>query len=117
MIIKDFGMDTASLAGPLDAKLAAVRQAGFAQVMISASDVVGHPGGFAAGVRAVRNSGLAVTGLKALPISTGSMVGCASTRWMSQNLCWKSAGNSDPHASGRGVDINSRQHKYRRARP
>jgi sugar phosphate isomerase/epimerase len=66
MIIKDFGMDTASLAGPLDAKLAAVRQAGFAQVMISASDVVGHPGGFAAGVRAVRNSGLAVTGLKAL---------------------------------------------------
>lgn len=66
MIIKDFGMDTASLAGPLDAKLAAVRQAGFAQVMISASDVVGHPAGFAAGVRAVRNSGLAVTGLKAL---------------------------------------------------
>jgi sugar phosphate isomerase/epimerase len=66
MIIKDFGMDTASLAGPLEAKLAAVRQAGFAQVMISASDVVGHPGGFAAGVRAVRNSGLAVTGLKAL---------------------------------------------------
>jgi sugar phosphate isomerase/epimerase len=66
MIIKDFGMDTASLAGPLDTKLAAVRQAGFAQVMISASDVVGHPGGFAAGVHAVRNSGLAVTGLKAL---------------------------------------------------
>jgi sugar phosphate isomerase/epimerase len=66
MIIKDFGMDTTSLAGPLDAKLEAVRQAGFAQVMISASDVVGHPGGFAAGVHAVRNSGLAVTGLKAL---------------------------------------------------
>src|ERR1022692_678267 len=66
MILKDFGMDTASLSGPLDTKLAAVRQAGFAQVMISASDVVGHPGGFAAGVRAVRNSGLAVTGLKAL---------------------------------------------------
>jgi sugar phosphate isomerase/epimerase len=66
MIIKDFGMDTASLTGPLEAKLTAVRQAGFAQVMIAASDVVGHPGGFAAGVRAVRNSGLAVTGLKAL---------------------------------------------------
>ena len=66
MIISNFGMDTASLAGPLDAKLAAVRQAGFSQVMISASDIVGHPGGFAAGVRAVRNSGLAVTGLKTL---------------------------------------------------
>ena len=66
MIIRDFGMDTASLAGPLDAKLAAVRRAGFSQVMISASDVVGHPGGVADGIRAVRNSGLAVTGLETL---------------------------------------------------
>ena len=66
MIFNDFGMDTASLAGPLDGKLAAVRRAGFSQVMISASDVVGHPGGVAAGVRAVRDSGLAVTGLEAL---------------------------------------------------
>ena len=66
MIISNFGMDTASLAGPLEAKLAAVRQAGFSQVMISASDIVGHPGGVVAGARAVRNSGLAVTGLKAL---------------------------------------------------
>jgi sugar phosphate isomerase/epimerase len=66
MIIGDFGMDTASLAGPLDGKLAAIRRAGFSQVMISASDVVGHPGGVAAGIRAVRNSGLAATGLKSL---------------------------------------------------
>jgi len=66
MIFGDVGMDTASLAGPLDGKLAAVRRAGFSQVMISASDVVGHPGGVAAGVRAVRDSGLAVTGLEAL---------------------------------------------------
>ena len=66
MIFTDFGMDTASLAGPLDGKLAAVRRAGFSQVMISASDVVGYPGGVAAGVRAVRDSGLAVTGLEAL---------------------------------------------------
>ena len=43
MIFHDFGMDTASLAGSLESKLAAVRQAGFSQVMISASDVVGHP--------------------------------------------------------------------------
>ncbi len=66
MIIRDFGMDTASLAGPLDAKLEAIRRAGFSQVMISASEIVGHPGGVAAGVRAVRDSGLAVTGLEAL---------------------------------------------------
>ncbi len=66
MTFHDFGMDTASLAGPLDAKLAAVREAGFAQVMIAAADVVGHPGGTAAGIRAVRDSGLEVTGLEAL---------------------------------------------------
>ena len=66
MIFSDFGMDTASLAGSLEVKLAAVRGAGFSQVMISAADVVGHPGGVAAGIRAVRASGLRVTGLEAL---------------------------------------------------
>jgi hypothetical protein len=34
--IDDFGMDTITLAGPLDAKLAAMRAAGFTQVMIRA---------------------------------------------------------------------------------
>ena len=66
MIFNDIGMDTASLAGPLEGKLAAVRRAGFSQVMISAGDVVGHPGGVAAGIRAVRDSGLCVTGVEAL---------------------------------------------------
>jgi sugar phosphate isomerase/epimerase len=66
MIFNDFGMDTASLAGSLESKLAAIRQAGFTQVMISAGDVVGHPAGIAAGVRAIRESGLRVTGLEAL---------------------------------------------------
>lgn len=66
MIFGDFGMDTASLAGSLETKLAAVGRAGFPQVMISAGDVVGHPDGVAAGVRAVRASGLSVTGLEAL---------------------------------------------------
>ena len=40
MIFGDFGMDTASLAGALETKLAAVRRAGFSQVMIAAGDVV-----------------------------------------------------------------------------
>ena len=66
MIFNDFGMDTASMAGSLEGKLAAVGQAGFTQVMISAGDVVGHPAGTAAGVRAIRESGLRVTGLEAL---------------------------------------------------
>jgi sugar phosphate isomerase/epimerase len=34
--------------------------------MVSASEVVGHPGGVDAGIRAVRDSGLAVTGLEML---------------------------------------------------
>ena len=66
MIFHDIGMATASLAGSLETKLAAVRRAGFSQVMIAAADVVSHPGGTAAGVRAVRASGLEVTGLEAL---------------------------------------------------
>ena len=62
----DFGVDTISFAGPLEAKLDAVRAAGFTQVMLGARDVVGHPAGFDAAVRAVRASGLRVTGFQVL---------------------------------------------------
>ena len=62
----DFGMDTISLAGPLEAKLKAIRDAGFNQVMLSARDVVGHPDGLDAAVRVVKNSGLRVTGFQVL---------------------------------------------------
>jgi len=64
--IKDFGMDTISLAGPLEAKLKAVRAAGFSQIMLSARDIVGHPEGLDAAVAAVRSSGLRVTGFQVL---------------------------------------------------
>ena len=66
MNYNDFGMDTASLAGSLESKLGAIRGAGFSQVMLSATDIVGHPQGTRAGIRAIRDSGLAVTGLEAL---------------------------------------------------
>ena len=62
----DFGMDTISLAGPLEAKLKAIREAGFGQVMLSARDVVGHPEGLDAAVRVVKHSGLRVTGFQVL---------------------------------------------------
>lgn len=62
----DFGMDTISLAGPLEAKLQAIAEAGFSQVMLSAGDVVGHPAGLDAAVQAVRRSGLRVTGFQVL---------------------------------------------------
>jgi sugar phosphate isomerase/epimerase len=61
-----FGMDTITLAGPLEAKLRAVREAGFTQIMLSAQDIVGHPGGEAAAIAAVHQSGLRVTGFQVL---------------------------------------------------
>lgn len=64
--VDDFGVDTISLAGPLEAKLRAVREAGFSQIMLSARDVVGHPQGLEAAARAVRESGLRVTGFQVL---------------------------------------------------
>ena len=64
--VADFGMDTISLAGPLEAKLAAVKAAGFGQIMLAARDIVGHPEGIEAAVHAVRNSGLRVTGFQVL---------------------------------------------------
>jgi sugar phosphate isomerase/epimerase len=61
-----FGMDTISLAGPLEAKLDAMRAAGFEQVMLKANDLVGHPQGWRAAVSAVKASGLRGTGFQVL---------------------------------------------------
>lgn len=65
-VLDGFGMDTITLAGPLEAKLAAMADAGFSQVMLSARDIVGHPGGVPAAVAAVRASGLRPTGFQVL---------------------------------------------------
>ena len=62
----DFGMDTISIAGPLEAKLRTIRDAGFAQVMLSAGDIAGHAGGSGAAIRAVKESGLRVTAFQPL---------------------------------------------------
>ena len=66
MNFNDFGIDSASLAGSLETRLAAAKEAGFSQVMISATDIVGHPSNTEAAVRAIKGSGLRVTGLEAL---------------------------------------------------
>ncbi len=65
-LIDGFGMDTITLNGPLEAKLAAMKAAGFTQVMLGARDIAGHPGGVAAAVDAVRASGLRPTGFQVL---------------------------------------------------
>jgi sugar phosphate isomerase/epimerase len=64
--ILDFGMDTISMSGTLPAKLKAIREAGFSQVMLSARDLAGHAEGIDAAAEAVRNSGLRVTGFQVL---------------------------------------------------
>ena len=66
MNIDQFGMDTITLAGPLEAKLRAVRDAGFSQIMLQARDIAGHPDGEGAAIEAVRTSGLRVTGFQVL---------------------------------------------------
>jgi 4-hydroxyphenylpyruvate dioxygenase len=65
-IISGFGMDTISLAGPIEAKLEAMQRAGFSQVMLKANDLVGHPQGLDAAVKAVKASGLRGTGFQVL---------------------------------------------------
>jgi len=66
MNLDHFGMDTITLAGPLEAKLGAIGAAGFTQVMLNANDLAGHPAGPDAAIEAVRKSGLRVTGFQVL---------------------------------------------------
>jgi len=64
--IADMGMDTISMSGTLPMKLAAIRDAGFSQVMLSAKDLAGHAEGIPAAIDAVKSSGLRVTGFQVL---------------------------------------------------
>jgi len=64
--IRSFGMDTITLAGPLEAKLDAMAEAGFSQVMLKANDLVSHAEGWHAAVKAVHASGLRATGFQVL---------------------------------------------------
>jgi sugar phosphate isomerase/epimerase len=65
-LLDGYGMDTITLAGTLEAKLAAMKGAGFSQVMLMARDLVTHPGGVQAAVAAVQASGMRPTGFQVL---------------------------------------------------
>jgi sugar phosphate isomerase/epimerase len=65
-LLDGYGMDTITMAGPSEAKLEAMKGAGFSQVMLMARDLVGHPGGVKAAVKAVQESGLRPTGFQVL---------------------------------------------------
>jgi sugar phosphate isomerase/epimerase len=66
MFIRDFGFDTITMSGTLPGKLAAIREACFGQVMLSARDLSTHAGGVDDAIRAVKASGLRVTGFQVL---------------------------------------------------
>ncbi len=66
MNLSNFGMDTITLAGTLEAKLDASRVAGFSQLMLWAKDLVNYPGGLDAAVQLVRNSAIRVTGIQVM---------------------------------------------------
>jgi sugar phosphate isomerase/epimerase len=65
-LLDGYGMDTITMAGTLEAKLAAMKAVGFSQVMLMARDLVTHPGGVKAAVEAVRQSGMRPTGFQVL---------------------------------------------------
>jgi 2-keto-myo-inositol isomerase len=66
MNLSNFGPDSITLPGSLEAKLAATRAAGFSQIMLWAKDISGHPQGTQAAIDAVRASGLRVTGIQVM---------------------------------------------------
>lgn len=66
MNLANFGMDSVTLAGPLESKLRACRVAGFSQIMLWARDLVEHPGGTENAIQLVKRSGLLVTGLQVM---------------------------------------------------
>src|SRR5450830_548664 len=66
MNLSNFGMDSITLAGPLESKLAASKAVGFSQIMLWAKDLASHPGGLSEAVRVVRASGVRVTGIQVM---------------------------------------------------
>jgi 2-keto-myo-inositol isomerase len=61
-----FAMNTNTLAGTLDEKLRAVKDAGFGAIVLSGADLVGHPGGLDVAVELVNDSGLKVSAFQML---------------------------------------------------
>jgi hypothetical protein len=85
--IDDFGIDTISFAGPLEAKLKAVREAGFSQIMLSARDVVGHDGGVDAPCARCARAAFGSPASRSCATSRGCRATCTSTRSTSPSRC------------------------------
>jgi sugar phosphate isomerase/epimerase len=66
MNLDHFGMDTITLAGPVDTKLKAMRAAGFTQVMLNAGDLAGIPNAVAAVAATLKTCDVRPTGFQVL---------------------------------------------------
>jgi 2-keto-myo-inositol isomerase len=66
MNLGNFGMDTTTLAGPLEAKLRASKALGFSQIMLWAKDLADFPEGLDSAVALIKASGLKVTGMQVM---------------------------------------------------
>lgn len=86
-----FALATAALAGPLPSRLAALREAGFEQAVLSAADLGSHPSGWDEAVACVRGSGLRVLGLEVTREVSGFAAGAgkhaAETAMAQLTLC------------------------------
>ena len=71
MNLANFGMDSITLAGPLESKLRASKAAGFTQLMLWAKDLASHPGGIEDAVRVVRAVAAFFAMVRLLPILIG----------------------------------------------
>ncbi len=66
MNLSDFSLDTITLAGSLESKLAAASATGFEQITLWAKDLVGHPEGFEVAVQRARQSRLRVNAIQVM---------------------------------------------------
>lgn len=66
LALSRFAMNTNTLAGTLEEKLGAVKDAGFGAIVLSGADLVGHPDGVEVAVELVNGSGLKVSAFQML---------------------------------------------------
>eukprot|EP01042_Synura_sphagnicola_P031191 gene31191-40149_t len=93
--VADFGMDTITLAGPLESKLQASKAAGFSQIMLWAKDLASYPGGLDQAVRVVKESGIRVTGIQKLDIAKNMLQLCKAVGAPLLMVCSTTSSHAD----------------------
>ncbi len=66
MDLSNFAISTSTLSGPFDAKLAAIKQAGFGSITLGSKDLIGHPNGIDGALDVLNQSQLRVNSFQLL---------------------------------------------------